>query len=401
MVRLTLAVALLLMLVPVLPAQQGATEIEITVSKKAHDHQQDDAHNHDHDGDQANIDVAILLDTSNSMDGLISQAKSQLWTIVQTFAKTKKNGQLPKLRVSVFEYGNSKLPATENYIRQVLPLSDDLDKVSEALFALTTSGGDEYCGAVITESVKRLDWSSEAGSYKAIFIAGNEPFDQGGVDYREACGRSIGSGIVVNTIHCGDNSEGVNTHWADGARIGEGKSLNIDQDVSTVTIKSPQDKRLIELNIKLNSTYLWYGADGERKAMAANQEAQDNNYSLMGESALAGRGAAKANGLYRFKGREMVDSFGDDFDSAIEVEDKSLPEEMQSMTPDQRVEHLKKKAAERESIKAEIVALTADREKFIAAERSSQSGAAELTFGEALITAVEGQLEERDFEMAK
>ena len=102
-------------------------------------------------GTRPAVDVAILLDTSNSMDGLISQAKSQLWTIVQQFANAEKAGKTPQLRVSVFEYGNSKLPASENYIRQVVQLTDDLDKVSEALFSLKTKGGDEYCGTVIND----------------------------------------------------------------------------------------------------------------------------------------------------------------------------------------------------------------------------------------------------------
>ena len=90
-------------------------------------------------GTRPAVDVAILLDTSNSMDGLISQAKSQLWTIVQQFANAEKAGKTPQLRVSVFEYGNTKLPASENYIRQVVQLTDDLDKVSEALFSLKTN----------------------------------------------------------------------------------------------------------------------------------------------------------------------------------------------------------------------------------------------------------------------
>jgi hypothetical protein len=72
------------------------------------------------------------------MDGLIGQAKSQLWNIVQQFADAKKNGMTPALRVSVFEYGNTNLPATEGYIRQVV-LTDDLDSVSQALFQLTTN----------------------------------------------------------------------------------------------------------------------------------------------------------------------------------------------------------------------------------------------------------------------
>jgi len=38
------------------------------------------------------------------------------------------------LRVALLEYGNTRLPAAEGYLRQVVPLTDDLDKLSEALF---------------------------------------------------------------------------------------------------------------------------------------------------------------------------------------------------------------------------------------------------------------------------
>ena len=102
-----------------------------------------------------------------------------MWSIIQQFGDAKKAGKTPVLRVSVFEYGNTNLPASEGYIRQVVALTDDLDKVSEVLFALNTNGGDEYCGQVIQEAIKRLDWTAEPNSYKAIFIAGNEPFTQG------------------------------------------------------------------------------------------------------------------------------------------------------------------------------------------------------------------------------
>jgi hypothetical protein len=165
-------------------------------------------------GNKAAVDVAILLDTSNSMDGLITQAQAQLWSIVQEFAKAKKAGQTPQLRVAIFEYGNSGLPATEGYIRQVQTLTTDLDKVSEALFSLSTRGGDEYCGMVIDECLDRLDWNNEPNSYKSIFIAGNEPFTQGNVEYQQACKKAIQSGVVVNTIHCGDYQQGVSARPA-------------------------------------------------------------------------------------------------------------------------------------------------------------------------------------------
>ena len=62
---------------------------------------------------------------------------------------------------------------------------------------------------VIQAAIERLDWSSEPNAYKAIFIAGNEPFTQGSVDYKEACKQAIESGVVVNTIHCGDYQSGI------------------------------------------------------------------------------------------------------------------------------------------------------------------------------------------------
>ena len=43
------------------------------------------------------IQVALLLDTSNSMDGLIEQAKSRLWHIVNTLTTLKYNGKTPDI----------------------------------------------------------------------------------------------------------------------------------------------------------------------------------------------------------------------------------------------------------------------------------------------------------------
>jgi len=48
------------------------------------------------------IQVALLLDTSNSMDGLIEQAKSRLWNIVNTLTTLKYNGQTPNIEISLY-----------------------------------------------------------------------------------------------------------------------------------------------------------------------------------------------------------------------------------------------------------------------------------------------------------
>src|SRR5688572_5676526 len=102
------------------------------------------------------IMLALLLDTSNSMDGLIDQAKSQLWKIVNELSAAKcSDGGKPNIKIALYEYGNDGLPSSEGYVRLVSPLTSDLDVISEKLFALTTNGGNEYCGYVINKSLKQ------------------------------------------------------------------------------------------------------------------------------------------------------------------------------------------------------------------------------------------------------
>src|SRR3954465_7497488 len=76
------------------------------------------------------VQIAILLDTSNSMDGLIAQAKTQLWNVVNEFVRARKDGRPPAIQVALFEYGKNSLPSDEGYVRLILPLTDDLDRVS-------------------------------------------------------------------------------------------------------------------------------------------------------------------------------------------------------------------------------------------------------------------------------
>ncbi len=149
------------------------------------------------------VQIAILLDTSGSMSGLIDQARAELWSIVNEFILSERGGRQPEIQVALYEYGNMGLSSETGWIRRIVPLTTDLDKVSEELFALKTNGGDEYCGWVIRDATQKLAWSSSPEDLKVIFIAGNEPFTQGPVDYREVCRAAIARGVIVNTIHCG------------------------------------------------------------------------------------------------------------------------------------------------------------------------------------------------------
>ena len=229
------------------------------------------------------IMLALLLDTSNSMDGLIDQAKSQLWKIVNELAAAKcDDGSRPSIKIALYEYGNDGLPSSEGYIRQVSALTGDLDLISEKLFSLSTNGGNEFCGQVIQTSLNQLAWSSSSADLKMIFIAGNEPFTQGSVSYRLACSVAKEKGVVINTIFCGNFDEGMQTSWKEGADLAGGTYMSIEQNRKTVFIATPYDSKIEACNERLNKTYIYYGPSGRDKK--DSQAAQDRNAESYGQA---------------------------------------------------------------------------------------------------------------------
>ena len=76
--------------------------------------------------DTRTIKVALLLDTSNSMDGPINQARAQLWELVNELAEARCGNDIqPDLKIALHEYGNDRLNAREGYIRMVNSFSSD------------------------------------------------------------------------------------------------------------------------------------------------------------------------------------------------------------------------------------------------------------------------------------
>jgi von Willebrand factor type A domain len=342
------------------------------------------------------IQVAILLDTSNSMDGLINQTREQLWRIVNTFASAKRRGQRARLELALYEYGNTRLAASDRWIRQVVPLTTDLDRVSEALFGLRTSGGDEYCGAVIERAAHDLAWSARPSDLKLIYIAGNEPFTQGPVRFQDAVKQAIGRGIVVNTIHAGTEAEGVEGQWAAAARLGDGNYLFIDQNKAVARVDAPQDAELARLSQSLNGTYVAYGAQG--REAAARQVAQDGNAASLSPASVSTRAMAKSKAVYSNEGWDLVDARAKDAKRPGTLAAADLPVEMRGMSPSEQDAYLERKAAERKALQGQIARLAAEREAYVQAELKKRAATAGKTLDDALLESARAQATARSYE---
>ncbi|MFZ2322734.1 MAG: hypothetical protein WAV89_03450 [Ignavibacteriaceae bacterium] len=343
------------------------------------------------------IQLALLLDTSNSMDGLIDQAKSQLWKIVNELATTKKDNKSVELYVALYEYGKDAIPAQEGHLRNIVPFIQDLDKISEELFKLKTNGGEEFCGKVILNAVNNLQWNKSNDELKIIFIAGNEPFTQGDVNYKEACKKSIKNGIVINTIFCGNYDEGIQTMWKDGTDISDGKYMNIDHNAKIVHIDAPQDNDIIKLGQELNKTYIAFGNDGEKYKM--RQSEQDANTMSLSNEVMVQRSVTKSGAQYKNSGWDLVDAKKEGKVKVEELKDEELPDNMKKMTVQERKSYLDKMEKEREQIQEKITKLNDERSKYVVQKMLENKN--ENTLDAVMIKTIREQAKQKNYSFEK
>src|SRR5690606_29410391 len=111
------------------------------------------------------VDLAICLDTSGSMQGLIDAARQGIWAIVNDLALAK---PAPALRVALLTFGNDRHDAARGWVATQTGFTADLDLVSQKLFALTTDGGTELVGRVLQTALDELDWSTDADALRLV-----------------------------------------------------------------------------------------------------------------------------------------------------------------------------------------------------------------------------------------
>ncbi|WP_051435797.1 hypothetical protein [Tenacibaculum sp. 47A_GOM-205m] len=339
------------------------------------------------------VKVALLLDTSNSMDGLINQAKAQLWEIVNELSYAKSNGVTPNLEIALYEYGNSNLSSREGYIRQVLQFTSDLDEISENLFSLSTNGGSEYCGQVIQTSLNELDWGANNRDLKMIFIAGNEPFTQGKVNYKDAITDAKEKDIIVNTIFCGDYNQGISGMWQDGAFYGGGDYMTINQNKHIVHIVTPYDNDIIILNKRLNDTYIHYGSYGYSKY--SNQAKQDMNAESLDEAVVVKRAVTKSSKLYNNAEWDLVDASEEKEIDYSTLKKKQLPKQLQNKSAKEIKVYVEKKRKERTEIQQKIQELNKKRKVYVTKKQQENTKKNELE--SVMINAIKKQAKKKNY----
>jgi hypothetical protein len=318
---------------------------------------------------QPKIQAAILLDVSGSMDGLIEQAKAQLWNMVSTMSKAKcSNDVTPQIEIALYEYGRTNNDVAKGYVKQLSGFTNDLDSLSKILFSLKTNGGDEFCGQVIKSSLDELAWDAAPENYKVIFIAGNEDFLQGTIKYTEACEVASKKGVIVNTIYCGPKAQGIAEHWNLLGECGNGSFTNINQNDKIDDIPTPYDSLLITLDGRLNNTYLAYNSFGYSKLQEV--VVVDRMNASMSKSAAIKRGKVKGNSnVYNKASWDLIDAKEKDKNAIAKLDRAALPDSLKRKTNEELEKLVDEKSKQRSATQKQIVELNAKRDAYIAAER--------------------------------
>ena len=347
------------------------------------------------DGGKA-LEMVFVLDTTGSMGGLIDGAKQRIWGIINEVMQTPSH---PSVRVGLVAYRDHG----DQYVTQILPVTNDLDKVYTTLMDFRADGGGDGPEDVrqgLSDGVMKAGWSKpSADTAQVVFLVGDAPPHD---DYAQepdtltTTAHAVKTGMTVNTIQCGAD-DSTREVWQTIARRGEGRFFAIAQDGGVATVTTPYDARLSELGNKLGSTYLAYGggageAGRDYRREAATRQA-DSETKVMGAApaaAQADRAYNKALNKDAYVG-DLLQSVENGSVKLEEVKTEDLPDELQKLTPAERQKEVERRMSERKKMREEIVTLSKQRDEFITVERKKSSGG-QSGFDSAVASALKEQM---------
>ena len=342
------------------------------------------------------MEMVFVLDTTGSMGGLLSGAQQRIWGIVNEVMQTS---SLSSVKVGLVAYRDRG----DQYVTQVLPLTDDLDKVYSTLMDFQAQGGgdeEESVRQALADGIARAGWSQpSSNNAQILFLVGDAPPH----DYADepdpltTADLAVKQGIIVNTIQCG-TSPTTKHVWEAIARRGQGQYFVISQDGGVQRISTPYDEQLSQLGTRLGGTYLAYGggagAEGEhfRAAReAASERVETSVATLSAPEAKAERSVNKALNAKAYIG-DLLQDIENGSAKLESVKDEDLPSELQKLSVEERTKEIEKRLAERSEIRKQILDLSRQRADYIATEQKKGKGGAQNGFDAAVSAALRQQL---------
>lgn len=308
-------------------------------------------------------EVVFVLDSTGSMSGLIEGAKQKIWSIANSIIS---QDPAPEIKIGLISYRDKG----DEYVTQIMDLTDDIDAVYAKLQSFRAAGGGdapESVNQALNEAVTKMSWSpADQNVYRVIFLVGDCPphmdYDDD-VKYPETCKLAMEKFIIINTVQCG-NYDDTTPIWQEIAKKSEGQFVQIAQTGGMIVIRTPYDDDIAELTKELSSTVIPYGSMETQAAVVGKLR--------MAESADVVSNASRAAYNVKSKGRavqgkgDLVQSLADE-DIALEaVEEQYLPEDLKNLSKEELEKVVKEKTAKRAELNAKILDLSKKRDTWLA-----------------------------------
>jgi Mg-chelatase subunit ChlD len=341
------------------------------------------------------LEMVFVLDTTGSMGGLIDGAKQRIWGIVNDVMQSSSH---PSVKIGLVAYRDRG----DEYVTQVLPLTDDLDKVYTTLMEYRAAGGGdgpEDVRRALADGLNKAGWSSHIQNVaRIIFLVGDAPPH----DYADeqdtlvSAALAVKQGMIVNTIQCGIERETTEV-WKAIAQRGQGQYFAIPQNGGVQTVSTPYDDQISLLGMKLGSSYLPYGggagADGVQYRIEAKRMA-DATETIVARAPAEARVQRSVNKVINEKAYigDLLQDIENGSMKIDSIKEDDLPSDLRGLAAADRTKEIEKRLAERREIRQQILELSKQRTEYIAAEQKKRSGETKNSFDLAVSAALKEQL---------
>ncbi len=319
------------------------------------------------------VEVAFVLDTTGSMGPLIEGAKRKIWSIATAIVDANPDAEI---RIGLVAYRD----IGDEFVTKTFELTADIQDLYANLLELRARGGGDWPESVneaLHVAVTKLSWTQGGEICRIMFLVGDAPphmdYAQD-VKYPDVVRMARERDIVVNAVQAG-GARDTERVWREIAQRGNGRYIPIPQDGGhLVVIETPYDIEIIELQGKINGTVIPYGPHRQRSSVEQKTK-QVQVAAAPVASEMAGylsRQNARAGGTQAITGRgDLVADVSSSQQKLSAVKDEELPDNLRSMSTQERQRFIDKQMAERKLLNARMSELVKKRDHFAADRRKA------------------------------
>lgn len=319
---------------------------------------------------ESKIQVVFALDCTGSMGGLIQAAKDKIWSIATSMSQTQSAVDISFGFVFYRDRG-------DQFVTKHIQLTSDMDMVYRELMDMQARGGGdtpESVNQALFESIQDFNWDTSKSVYKVVFLVGDAPPHQdyaNDVKYPETCHQAIKKDIIINTIQCGNMRE-TTPIWKDIAQRGGGEYLQLGQTGNEVVIRCPHDTEISRLMAEIDGTRIYYGTFEMRVKSEEKVKASEKIKGQASADVQAKRAEfnySNVNNKASYLGSNELIS--DLLAGKVTLEDVpavQLPENMKTMTVQQRKDYVETMITKRKEAEAKLVIQLKERSVYVEME---------------------------------